>query len=494
MIKRVLKNEYFFRILKEMMYQHVRELIPRLYLSYGEFKKSGIIPKETFFTGIPRGGKFPRIASKMGFTQFGLFIDHLIREMLLSRFFCEIGVEKTSKKEWRKKMYPLYLRFSGNPNTDESVVCLDLKWYIAVRRLVIDELSSKNGKFEIEPEWIVDSVFGHPDLVVGDTIYDIKSTGHWNKMRIPTIFQLLSYYCLAKKLGYPIQKIGIILPAQLKILVVDVSKWKWEQFWEKLSGCCRTKIPIPEFIRNNLGSHLTKKKDLIATLKSWNSSLPCQIFLNGNLRLPSFTDRYLERLTQTIHGNLRCYIHTPYILNMSKVYDDNWNRNGLKEILDIGVNIGCLGVVIHTGRFNDTLSKDDALSNFRDAVIECAESASKKCPLLIETSAGEKGELLSNISDFLDFYTSLPKSVRSVVKLCFDTCHVFASGYTPVEALSQFVSKKVPIRLFHFNDSLGGHGCCKDRHAYLGEGEIGIENLIPIAEYAIANGIDFLTE
>jgi deoxyribonuclease-4 len=66
--------------------------------------------------------------------------------------------------------------------------------------------------------------------------------------------------------------------------------------------------------------------------------------------------------------------------------------------------------------------------------------------------------------------------------VCFDTCHVFAAGYdirTPdaYEAtLSEFdrLVGLEKIKFFHFNDSVFGLGEQKDRHAHIGQGEIGL--------------------
>jgi deoxyribonuclease-4 len=69
------------------------------------------------------------------------------------------------------------------------------------------------------------------------------------------------------------------------------------------------------------------------------------------------------------------------------------------------------------------------------------------------------------------------------VAVCVDTCHIFAAGYdirTPEtfnETFTKFESIIGFDRLIavHCNDSIGGLGSKKDRHAHIGEGEIGEE-------------------
>ncbi len=69
------------------------------------------------------------------------------------------------------------------------------------------------------------------------------------------------------------------------------------------------------------------------------------------------------------------------------------------------------------------------------------------------------------------------------VAVCVDTCHIFAAGYdirtaeTFNETFAKFESVIGFNRLVavHCNDSIGGLGSKKDRHAHIGEGEIGEE-------------------
>ena len=67
------------------------------------------------------------------------------------------------------------------------------------------------------------------------------------------------------------------------------------------------------------------------------------------------------------------------------------------------------------------------------------------------------------------------------VGVCIDTCHIFAAGYDIrtakgwEETLVDF-DKKVGMRFlqaFHLNDSMKPLGSRRDRHAPLGQGEIG---------------------
>jgi deoxyribonuclease-4 len=65
--------------------------------------------------------------------------------------------------------------------------------------------------------------------------------------------------------------------------------------------------------------------------------------------------------------------------------------------------------------------------------------------------------------------------------VCLDSCHLFASGYdirTPagMDELLAEVSAKIGLERLgslHLNDSQGTLGSCRDRHANVGQGELG---------------------
>ncbi|HUS16698.1 MAG TPA: deoxyribonuclease IV, partial [Chloroflexia bacterium] len=67
--------------------------------------------------------------------------------------------------------------------------------------------------------------------------------------------------------------------------------------------------------------------------------------------------------------------------------------------------------------------------------------------------------------------------------VCMDTCHVYAAGYdlTTGEGYEQMMADFVRIlglerlKAFHLNDSKKGLGSRVDRHAHIGQGEIGLE-------------------
>lgn len=113
------------------------------------------------------------------------------------------------------------------------------KDFVEVGELVREHFGEDIPTFE--PEWPAESdeIVGHPDVVIEDCVYDIKTTGRVNAMRTQTIFQILSYYCLAQIRGLNVTHVGLILPSQLKIFKVDLKGWDWREFWERMKACIK---------------------------------------------------------------------------------------------------------------------------------------------------------------------------------------------------------------------------------------------------------------
>ncbi|WP_243518550.1 MULTISPECIES: deoxyribonuclease IV [unclassified Candidatus Cardinium] len=100
--------------------------------------------------------------------------------------------------------------------------------------------------------------------------------------------------------------------------------------------------------------------------------------------------------------------------------------------------------------------------------------------LLIETTAGQG----STVGHSFEQLAYMIQKVKEVVPIgvCMDTCHVFAAGYAIrtlaewEDTLAKFESIIGLNHLYalHVNDSMTPLGSRKDRHANLGDGEIGM--------------------
>jgi len=477
----------------------VRTLIP--FLDYSDLRKKKILPKQALFTKVSRGGTFPKIAQKMGYMDFGSYMEVIIQEAIVC------------------SSVPLLEVFEGcrAPLHEEYQSLFKPEDYVEIGEMVRDHFCVGDSIPTFEPEWFVpeDGVVGHPDVVTEDCVYDIKTTGRFNAMRAETIFQILSYYCLAQIQGLLVTHVGLILPAQRKIFKVDVREWNWKPFWNKLKECIALKeaqsrlyqMPMLEhaiFLTESqrVGTHIEKKN----LLNMMNFGRPLQFFVGG--RVSTKVTKLTHCMTNTLKNRLHppIFIHAPYNINLSKPYgklkreeDDQldlpWTCYQTREVIRTGLKAGINGVVVHCGK-QGGISEEEALKGMRESLCHIAPHVEDEsvCPLLLETSSGQSGELLSDPEEFAQFYLALPEEVQKKIKICLDTCHVFAAGFDPMEFIETLESKKIPIALIHYNDSKMPKGSKRDRHAAIGRGYIGIKPLFNVLMWANANNIPCVHE
>ena len=118
--------------------------------------------------------------------------------------------------------------------------------------------------------------------------------------------------------------------------------------------------------------------------------------------------------------------------------------------------------------------------------------------LALETSAGQGG----TIGTFDDLGRILGEARAPRLRVCVDTCHVFAAGHDvrTTAGVAEMVDRfEAAIGLEHLavahaNDSKGGLGGNLDRHENIGDGEIGYEGFRALLGSPAFAGKTFLLE
>ncbi len=250
------------------------------------------------------------------------------------------------------------------------------------------------------------------------------------------------------------------------------------------------------FVTYSIGSHMGKKPKLLTTVQSLPKDRPSQIFLGG----PQSSNLKADESDMTAcaayvkQNSLRVFVHSQYIINFATRNEtDNWHLDLLKKNLTIANKAGLKGVVVHVGK-SVKLAKSVAVENMRKNILDCLEAATEECPLLLETPAGQGTELLVKPEEFITFIKGFGDDPR--IKLCLDTCHVFAAGCDPLVYLNKLEEQGLleKLVLVHFNDSKECCGSCKDRHEIPGLGHIGIDVLTAVAAKCSEKGIPMVVE
>jgi deoxyribonuclease-4 len=172
-------------------------------------------------------------------------------------------------------------------------------------------------------------------------------------------------------------------------------------------------------------------------------------------------------------------IHAVYLLNCASEDSELRDKSltALKIALESGEKLGAVGVVLHPG----SALKGDVKGALKRAAktIKAALDETEGCALHLEDTAGAGGTLGRSFEELAELLELAGGGKR--LGVCLDSCHLLASGYdvrtaeTLAEVIEEFDRVVGCDRLgsLHVNDSATPLGSNRDRHANLGDGEIG---------------------
>ena len=118
--------------------------------------------------------------------------------------------------------------------------------------------------------------------------------------------------------------------------------------------------------------------------------------------------------------------------------------------------------------------------------------------VLLETMAGKGSEIGRNFQEIKNIMDRV--IVKEHIGVCLDTCHIFDGGYDIVNRLDEVIEEFDKIiglenlYAIHLNDSMNICGSHKDRHAKIGEGNIGLEAITRIINHPKLRNLPFFLE
>ncbi|HEX9669550.1 MAG TPA: deoxyribonuclease IV [Thermoanaerobaculia bacterium] len=242
-----------------------------------------------------------------------------------------------------------------------------------------------------------------------------------------------------------------------------------------------------------LGAHLSVAGGLVKAF-AHGAELECeaaQIFVKNASRWQGRTLADEEAAAfRAAHAASRVgpvVAHASYLINLAA--SDSLvlarSRAALADELRRCARLGIGGLVVHPGAH---LGCGAAAGVARvaaslDAVLGplLAELPELATRVLLENTAGQGSCLGCTLDELAAIRRGTAHPER--VGFCLDTCHAFAAGYAVHEArgYGEFVAEVeevlglAAVGCFHLNDSVRPFGSRRDRHAHIGEGEIGLE-------------------
>lgn len=181
-------------------------------------------------------------------------------------------------------------------------------------------------------------------------------------------------------------------------------------------------------------------------------------------------------------------VHAPYIINLgNSVKPETFElaveflASEAERTLAMGSNILILHPGAHVGAGLDA-GTAQIIKGLNEVI-----TADNECLIALETMAGKGSEIGKSFEELAAIYDGVVHNDK--LRVCFDTCHTHDAGYDIVHdfdgVISQFdkIIGKDQIAVFHINDSKNIRGAAKDRHANIGDGEIGFEALHAIVHH-----------
>lgn len=188
------------------------------------------------------------------------------------------------------------------------------------------------------------------------------------------------------------------------------------------------------------------------------------------------------------YGMEEFVVHAPYIINLANTVKP--------ETFQLAVDFLTLEVqrtaamksqilILHPGAHVGAGVKAGTAQIIKGLNEVLAESDG--CYIALETMAGKGSEIGRTFEELAAIYDGVCHPER--LRVCFDTCHTHDAGYDIINDFDGVIEHfdrilgKDQIAVFHINDSKNPCGAHKDRHANIGQGEIGFDALHAIVHH-----------
>lgn len=232
------------------------------------------------------------------------------------------------------------------------------------------------------------------------------------------------------------------------------------------------------------GAHISLSSGLLGTIPlAKEIGAASMQFFSGNPRgwkIGKYDDKeakaFRDKLKTTNLGPV--FLHSPYLINLGSsnpyIYTNSITSLGIA--LDKANQIKAEGVITHLGSAKGRQTRDEGITRVVKGIGEILKST--EADLILESSAGA-GEV---IGDTIEELAEIVKKVDdNRLGICLDTAHLFASGYdlrkkTEIDKLFKSFDNLIgldKLKVVHLNDSKSELNSKSDRHANIGQGEIG---------------------
>ncbi len=212
---------------------------------------------------------------------------------------------------------------------------------------------------------------------------------------------------------------------------------------------------------------------------------------------------HLQELRQD-HDLHPLAVHGSYLTNLAAA-DTSVLEKSMRSFqleLDNARAIGAEYLIIHPGSARGQ-SKERAIDGFA-AALSLAQRGFEwgRLRLLLENTAGGGATLGRSFAELAELREAVSARCEAPLGFCIDTAHCFEAGYDvstehglrdAVREMRKYLGLK-HVRVLHANDSKTALGSNSDRHASIGEGQIGSEAFARMLRHPLLRSKPFILE
>lgn len=192
--------------------------------------------------------------------------------------------------------------------------------------------------------------------------------------------------------------------------------------------------------------------------------------------------------------------HASYLINLADTDRiGNLSVQTLTGELRLASKMKIMGSIVHLGSYKG--EKTDQKESFLiKNISEVLTQTPEDTHFIIENAGTRK--IGRKIEEIAEIIKSIGKEFRPRMKVCLDTCHLFAAGYdfATSGALDKFLGKFDKLigldclAVIHLNDSKDDFEALRDRHDNIGEGKIGLDAFRLLLNHPDLKHLPFIIE
>ena len=267
--------------------------------------------------------------------------------------------------------------------------------------------------------------------------------------------------------------------------------------------------PVATLLKPLLGAHMPTAGGHHKAILS-GKEIGCdtvQIFTASprQWRAPTISPELAEAFRNAVaeSGITKTVAHDSYLINLAAEPGSDVlskSRAAFRAEIERAEALGVNFLVSHPGAHGGAGEEVGIARLIESLDIIHAETAGAKVRTALETTAGQGTYLGGRFEQLARIISGVKDPERLAV--CLDTCHVFAAGYdirTPetyaetMRLFDEIIGLKW-LQVIHANDSQKAFGSHADRHAHIGEGEIGLEAFRLLVNDPRLSGLPIIVE